>query len=54
MYAQCILRLKHFPFFAQNSNTVLLAAAFGGSVNVVKMLLDEFDCSLDEVSTVSA
>ena len=53
MCAQCILLLKHFPFLAQVGNNALLAAAFSGNVNLVRMLLEEFDCSLDEVNTVS-
>ena len=45
--------LKYFHFLAQWGNTALLRSAYGGSVDLVRMLLDEFDCSLDEVNTVS-
>ena len=44
---------KQSPFFVQSGNTPLLAAAFGGSVEVVRMLLKEFNSSLDEVDNVS-
>ena len=45
--------LKYFHFLAQWGDTALLSAAFGGNVNLVRMLLEEFDCSLDEMNTVS-
>ena len=45
--------LKYFHFLAQLGNTALLISAYGGNVNLVRMLLEEFDCSLDEVNTVS-
>ena len=44
---------RRHSFLAQLGTTALLAAAFGGSVDVVKMLLMEFNSSLDEVNDVS-
>ena len=38
---------------AQDGSTALLMASYGGSVEVVRMLLEEFNSSLDEVSNVS-
>ena len=38
---------------AQRGNTALLIAAYGGSIELVRMLLEEFNSSLDEVSNVS-
>ena len=38
---------------AQRGNTALLVASYGGSVEVVRMLLEEFNSSLDEVNNVS-
>ena len=37
----------------QWGTTALLKAAYGGSVQLVRMLLEEFNSSLDEVSNVS-
>ena len=48
---QCV-NAKH-SFFAQDGNTPLLVAAAGGHVEVVRMLLNEFSSSLDEVNKVS-
>ena len=39
--------------FPQWGHTVFLRAAHGGSVPLVKMLLEDFDSSLDEVNDVS-
>ena len=41
------------PSHSQYGNTVLLSAAFGGSVELVRMLLDEFGSTVDEVNNVS-
>ena len=41
------------PSFAQRGNTALLLAAFGGSVELVRVLLEKFHSSLDEVNNVS-
>ena len=38
---------------AQDGSTALLLASYGGSVEVVRMLLKEFNSSLDEVNNVS-
>ena len=38
---------------AQWGCTALLRAAYGGNVSLVRMLMEEFDCSLDEVGEVS-
>ena len=38
---------------AQDGSTALLVAAYGGSVELVRMLLKEFNSSLDEVNNVS-
>ena len=38
---------------AQKGHTALLLAAYGGSVEVMRMLLKEFNSSLDEVDNVS-
>ena len=37
----------------QLGSTVLLHAAAGGSVELIRMLLEDFHCSLDEVNNVS-
>ena len=42
-----------FSLHMQWGNTALLRAAYGGNVNLVRMLLEEFDSSLDELNTVS-
>ena len=42
------------PFvLTQWGHTALLRAAYSGSVQLVRMLLEEFNSSLDEVSNVS-
>ena len=42
------------PFvLTQWGNTALLRAAYSGSVQLVRMLLEEFNSSLDEVTNVS-
>ena len=42
------------PFvLTQWGTTALLKAAYGGSVQLVRMLLEEFNSSLDEVDNVS-
>ena len=38
---------------AQWGNTVLLLAAYGGSVPLVRMLLEDYGSTLDEVTEVS-
>ena len=38
---------------AQWGTTALLRAAEGGNVSLVRMLMEEFDCLLDEVNEVS-
>ena len=38
---------------AQPGSTALLQAAYGGSVEVMRMLLEEFNSSLDEMGNVS-
>ena len=38
---------------AQDGSTALLIASYSGSVEVVRMLLEEFNSSLDEVDNVS-
>ena len=43
----------NIPFFVQIGSTPLLLAAGAGHVEVVRMLLTEFDSSLDEVNDVS-
>ena len=43
----------NIPFFVQNGTTPLLLAAGAGQVEVVRMLLNEFSSSLDEVNNVS-
>ena len=40
-------------FLAQMGSTALLLAALSGSVEVVRMLIDEYGKSLDEVNNVS-
>ena len=49
-YSTVILSLNSL---AQDGSTALLVASNGGSVEVVRMLLVEFNSSLDEVSNVS-
>ena len=41
------------PSHSQDGSTVLLLAAFGGSAELVRMLLDEFGSTVDEVNNVS-
>ena len=41
------------PFFAQNGDTPLLLAAGVGNIELVRMLLNEFSSSVDEVNDVS-
>ena len=43
----------NIPFFIQKGNTPLLLAAYAGHVGIVRMLLNEFSSSLDEVDNVS-
>ena len=43
----------HSPVFAQAGATPLMLAAFNGHVEVMRMLLNEFGSSLDEVTIVS-
>ena len=43
----------HIPFLAQWGFTALLRAAYHGQAEVVRMLKDEFSCSLEEVENVS-
>ena len=50
LHCYCISSLNSL---AQNGNTALLLAAYGGSVEVVRMLLEEYNCSLVEVNNVS-
>ena len=51
---QCILVYSNIsPLPAQWGATALLSAAFGGSVLVGKMLLEDFNSTLDEVANVS-
>ena len=53
MHTVHVCKYKHSSFFAQDGNTPLLLAAAGGHVEVVRMLLNEFNSSLDEVNNVS-
>ena len=39
--------------YLQRGDTALLLAAFGGSIELAKMLLDEFGSTVDEVNNVS-
>ena len=50
LHCYCISSLNSL---AQDGNTALLVAAYGGSVEVVRMLLEEYNSSLDEVNDVS-
>ena len=38
---------------AQWGTTALLGAAYSGNVSLVRMLMEEFDCSVNEVDEVS-
>ena len=40
-------------FLAQRGSNALLLAALGGSVEVVRVLIEEFDSSVDEANDVS-
>ena len=40
-------------FLAQRGSNALLLAALGGSVEVVRVLIEEFDSSVDEANNVS-
>ena len=40
-------------FLAQQGSNALLLAALGGSVEVVRVLIEEFDSSVDEANDVS-
>ena len=44
---------KYPPFVAQKGETILLLAALGGNVELVRMLLKECRSTLDEVNNVS-
>ena len=50
---QCSTVILSLNSLAQHGDTTLLQAAYGGSVEVMKMLLEEFNSSLDEVTNVS-
>ena len=52
-HSACKVNTKHSPIFAQDGDTPLLLAAWGGHVEVVRMLLNEFSSLLDEVDNVS-
>ena len=41
------------PSHSQDGSTALILAANGGSVELVRMLLDEFGSTVDEVNNVS-
>ena len=49
-YSTVVLSLN---CLAQDGSTALLIAAYNGSIEVVRMLLEEFNSSLDEVNNVS-
>ena len=53
IYMHCASLTEILSFLTQWGTTALLISAYIGSVNLVRMLLEEFDCSLDEVNTVS-
>ena len=53
-HTQCMyVNAEHSPYFSQNGSTSLMLAAVRGHVEVVRMLVNEFSCSLDEVNNVS-
>ena len=53
MHTVHVCQYKHSSFFVQQGNTPLLLAAHEGHAEVVRMLLNEFSSSLDEVNNVS-
>ena len=53
IFAHVCTVILSLNFLAQLGSTALLLASLGGSVKVVRMLLEEFNSSLDEVDNVS-